>query len=69
MSKGFLDGSEVKNPSATQEPREPWVRSLGQEDSPGEGNVTPLQYSCLESPRTEKPGGLPGLAKSRTRQK
>ena len=26
-----------------------WVRSLVQEDSPGEGNGNPLQYSCLES--------------------
>ena len=25
------------------------VRSLGQEDSPGEGNGKPLQYSCLEN--------------------
>ena len=25
------------------------VESLGQEDSPGEGNGTPLQYSCLEN--------------------
>ena len=24
--------------------------SLGQEDSPGEGNSYPLQYSCLEKP-------------------
>ena len=23
---------------------------LGQEDSPGEGNGYPLQYSCLENP-------------------
>ena len=27
-----------------------WVRSLGWEDTPGEGNGTPLQYSCLENP-------------------
>ena len=26
------------------------VRSLGREDSPGEGNGYPLQYSCLENP-------------------
>ena len=25
------------------------VRSLGQEDSAGEGNGNPLQYSCLEN--------------------
>ena len=29
--------------------RETWVRSMGQEDSPGEGNGNPLQYSCLEN--------------------
>ena len=29
---------------------ETWVQSLGQEDSPGEGNGNPLQYSCLENP-------------------
>ena len=30
--------------------RETWVQSLGWEDLPGEGNVNPLQYSCLENP-------------------
>ena len=25
---------------------------------PGEGNGNPLQYSCLENPGTEEPGGL-----------
>ena len=29
---------------------ETWVQSLGQEDSPGEGNANPLQDSCLENP-------------------
>ena len=37
----------VKNLPAMQETR---VRFLGQEDSPGEGNGNPLQYSCLENP-------------------
>ena len=36
----------VKNPPAIQETQ---VRSLGQEDSPGEGHGNPLQYSCLEN--------------------
>ena len=27
-----------------------WVQSLGWEDSPGEGNGNPLEYSCLENP-------------------
>ena len=30
--------------------RETWVRFLGWEDSPGEGNGNPLQYSGLENP-------------------
>ena len=30
--------------------QETWVRSLGREDSPGEGNGNPLQYSHLEDP-------------------
>ena len=29
---------------------ETWVQSLGQEDSPGEGNGNPLLYPCLENP-------------------
>ena len=29
--------------------QEAWVQSLGWEDSPGEGNGNPLQYSCLEN--------------------
>ena len=49
--------------------RETWVRSLGREDSPGERNGNPLQYSCLENPMD---GGtwwatVHGVAKSRTR--
>ena len=36
----------VKNLPVMQET---WVWSLGQEDSPGEGNGNPLQYSCLEN--------------------
>ena len=36
----------VKNLPALQET---WVRSLGWEDPPGEGNGNPLQYSCLEN--------------------
>ena len=30
--------------------QETWVPFLGQEDSPGEGNGHPLQYSCLGNP-------------------
>ena len=49
--------------------QETWVRSLGREDSPGEGNGNTLQYSCLENPMD---GGawwatVRGVAKSWTR--
>ena len=37
----------VKNLPAMQDTR---VQSLSQEDSPGEGNGYPLQYSCLGNP-------------------
>ena len=37
----------VKNLPATQETR---VQSLGQEDSPEEGNGNPLQYSHMGNP-------------------
>ena len=33
--------------------QETWVQSLGWEDSLGEGNSNPLQYSCLENPMDE----------------
>ena len=29
----------------------------------GEGNGTPLQYSCLENPWTEEPGGLQSMGR------
>ena len=33
--------------------------------SPGEGNGNPLQYSCLENPWTEEPGGLQSTGSQR----
>ena len=33
--------------------------------SPGEGNGNPLQYSCLEIPYTEEPGGLQSMGSQR----
>ena len=55
----------VKNLPAMQETR---VQFLSQERSPGEGNGNPLQYSCLENPWTEEPGGLQSLELQRVRQ-
>ena len=45
------------------------VRSLGREDSPGEGNGNPLQYSCLENPMDggEWLATVHGVTKNRTR--
>ena len=47
-------GSVVKNLSAMQETG---VQSPSQEDSPGEGNGNPLQYSCLGNPMDREAGG------------
>ena len=45
--QGSLVAQRVKRLSAMWETG---VQSLGQEDSPGEGNGNLLQYSCLEIP-------------------
>ena len=42
----------VKNLPAMQQTQ---AQSLGQEDSPGEGNGNPLQYSCLGNPMDRGP--------------
>ena len=56
-SKKYLGASLVaqrlKHLPAMWETR---VRSLGQEDSPGESNGNQLQYSCLENPRVQSAG-------------
>ena len=63
---GFPGGSEVKVSACNAGD----VGSIpGSGRSPGEGNVSPLQYSCLENPMD---GGawwatVHGVAKSRTR--
>ena len=56
----------VKNLSAMQEMQDMQVRSLCQEDPPGEGNGNPLQYSCLENPmdRGAWQATVPGVTKS-----
>ena len=52
---GFPSGSEVKASACN-------VGDLGSIPgsgrSPGEGNGNPLQYSSLENPMVEEPGGL-----------
>ena len=55
---GFPGGSVVKNLPANAGD----TGSIpGLERSPGEGNGNPFQYSCLENPREEEPGGLQSM--------
>ena len=55
----------IKNLPAIQETR---VQSLGQEDSPGEGNGYPVQYFAWRIPWTEEPGRLQSIGLQRVRQ-
>ena len=58
------NGSVVKNPPANAEN----MGSVpGSGRSPGERHGNPLQYSCLENPMTEKPGGLRSIGSQRVR--
>ena len=52
----------VKNLPARQETQ---VQSLGQEDSPGEGNDYPLQYFCLEKSMDRRAGRLQSIGSQR----
>ena len=62
---GFPGNPDVKNSPAMQAT---WVQSLGWEDSPGEGNGNPLQYSCLDNSmdRGAWRATVHGVAKSQT---
>ena len=62
---GFLGGSAVKNPPATQEPQETY---LGSGRSPGRGHGNLLQYSCLENPMDKEPGRLQSMGLQRAGQ-
>ena len=58
-----LGAQTVENLPTLQETQ---VQSLGQEDSPGEGNGNPLQYSCLKNPMERSLAGtVHGITKSR----
>ena len=63
-----LGSQTVKNLPAVQET---WVWSLDREDSPGEENGNPLQYSCVENSmdRGAWRAAVHGVAKSQTRLK
>ena len=47
LSRGFSGGSVVKNPPAKAGGTRDTSSIPGSGRSPGEGNGTPLQYSCL----------------------
>ena len=56
----------VKNPPANAGD----LRDKGSLESgrlPGEGQDNPLQYSCLENPWIEDPGGLQSIGSQRVR--
>ena len=63
--RASLVAQRVKRLPAMQETQ---VKSLGQEDSPGEENGNPLQYFCLENPMDGEAwwATVHGVAKSRT---
>ena len=46
----FPDGAVLKNPLASAGDLRDAGSASGSGRSPGEGNGTPLQYSCLENP-------------------
>ena len=65
-TKGFPDGSVVKNPPAKQETL---VQSLGWEDPLKKEMTTHSSVLAWETPWTEEPGGhRPWGRKSQTRQ-
>ena len=47
---GFPCGKVVKNPPANAEDRKDSSLTPGFKRTPGVGNSSPLQYSCLENP-------------------
>ena len=47
------------------EMQETFVWSLGWKDPLEEGSGNPLQYSCLENPLDEEPGGLQSMGSQR----
>ena len=62
ISECFPDGLDGKEPGCKAgDPGS--IPGLGR--SPGEGNGNSVQYSCLEIPWTEEPGGLQSTGSQR----
>ena len=64
---GFPTGAVVKNPSATAGDARDTGSIPGSGRSPGEGNSSPLQYSCLGNPMHREAGGLLSMGLQRVR--
>ena len=63
---GFSDVGDSDSKASAYNAGDPGsIPGLGR--SPGEGNGIPLQYSCLENPWTEEPGGLQSMRSQRVR--
>ena len=63
----FPGGAVVKNPSANAGDGRDRILIPGLGRFPGVGNGNPFQYSCLEIPWTEEPGGLLSMGSQRVR--
>ena len=57
IRRGFPGGPVVKNPSTIEGGATALGSISGWRRSPGVWNSYPLQYSCLENPQAEEPGG------------
>ena len=62
---GFPGGYTVKSPPASAGDTRDSGSTPGLGRSPGGGHGNPLQYSCLENPWTEEPGGLHSMQSRR----
>ena len=66
-SLGFPDGASGKEPITNARDTRDMGSKSGSGTSPGVGNGNLLQYSCLEIPWTEEPGGLQSTGPQRVR--
>ena len=61
----FSGGASGKGPTANAGDTRDLGLIPGLGRSPGGGHGNPLQYSCLEIPRTEEPSGLQSIGSQR----
>ena len=67
QAKGFPGGTSGKEPPASAGDLRDAGSIPGPGRSPRGGHGTPLQYSCLENPMAEEPGGLQSMGSQRVR--